>query len=93
MIRITAELIPYGIGKPQSLGYLDITNDGTGDLWMGNYNVRLRDKRKRVRRKGRVENFWRAGQGVWDLAYLALGNLKKRKGWFGEKENSPEEGT
>lgn len=28
MLRVTVELIPYGIGKPRKLGVLEIANDG-----------------------------------------------------------------
>lgn len=93
MIKITAELISYGVGEPKLLGTLEIANDGTGDLVMGNYRVRLKDRRGRVRRKGRVEGFWRAKQSVWVLTHIALGNLLKRGGWIADFKEATEEDT
>lgn len=91
MIRITAELIPHGIGPSKTLGYLDISNDGTGDLCLGNYTIRLRDKRKRVRRKGKIEGFKRLEKGVWELALLSLQQVFKRRGW--DANETEEEGV
>ena len=85
MIRITAELIPHGVGPPKTLGYLDISNDGKGDLCLGDYSVRLKDRRKRVRRRGKVEGFRRLEKGVWELVLLSLQEIFKRKGWDGSE--------
>ncbi len=40
MIRVTIELVPYGIGKPELLHVLDIANDGTGMGYVGQYKAR-----------------------------------------------------
>lgn len=74
MIRITAELIPFGLGEPKELGFIEIVNDGTGSLSVGNYNVFLKGTGGGIKRRGRVERFPRASQGVWDLLYLSLQN-------------------
>lgn len=40
MIRVTIELVPYGIGKPQLLHQIEIANDGTGSAFVGDYKAR-----------------------------------------------------
>jgi hypothetical protein len=94
MIRIDATLIPHGIGEGKSLGTLEIANDGTGDLCTGNYRIRLKDKRGRVRRRGKIEGFKRLEKGVWELALRALEEIFKRRGWdIGEENDEAIEGS
>jgi hypothetical protein len=90
MIRITAELIPYGVGNPKPLGTLDIANDGTGSLCLGNYRIRLRDRRGRIRRRGKIESFKRLEKGVWELTLQALQEIFKRKGFDVSEDSDPE---
>lgn len=40
MIRVTIELIPFGIGKPKLLHVIDIANDGQGTAGVGSYKAR-----------------------------------------------------
>jgi hypothetical protein len=80
MIRITAELVPHGVGEPVHLGTAIIANDGKGVETIGHYNVWLGKKGQthdpvimaQSWRYGRVESFPRKRLGVWDLLYRAL---------------------
>lgn len=72
MIRVTLELIPGGIGKPEHLGTAYIANEGTGTKTMGSYSIILQDKAKRIWRTGWVDNFPRKRLLAWDLLYRAL---------------------
>lgn len=77
MVRITIELLPGGVGEPILLGEAFISNDLTGDLKTGNYNVRLMKSpiyanSEGVWKRGRVEGFPRRRLGPWDLLYRAL---------------------
>ena len=77
MIRITAELWPYGskIDK-KVLGAITINNDGTGNEEIGNYNVAIGDD-KGVVERCRVEGFKRLNNDVFDLLYEALKNMRE----------------
>lgn len=72
MIRATIDLIPFGIGEPETLGTVEIANDATGTRTKGNYNVRVRGKDGRILRIGRVEGFPRKRLLGSDLLYRAL---------------------
>ena len=41
MIKITVELIQFGIGKPRKIGEAKIWNDATGSQTTGNYGYKL----------------------------------------------------
>lgn len=41
MLRVTIDLIPFGIGTPKKLAEIHIANDGTGDVDNGNYMAKL----------------------------------------------------
>ena len=72
MIRVTVELIPWGIGKPVLLGVGQISNDCTGTPTIGNYRVRLKSKDGRDWKTAEVHNFPRKKLLAWDLLYRAL---------------------
>ena len=76
MIRITIQLIPKGDeSRARTLGTMEIANDGTGDLQVGNYEGTLHAEYTQPNgRKGRVSNFNRQKQSVWSLvgAFLKL---------------------
>jgi hypothetical protein len=76
MIRVTAELIPGGNEKSERrriLGTIEISNDGTGDKEIGNYNGILVAEYT-TGRPGRVTGFRRQRQSVWTL----VGSFLKR---------------
>ena len=75
MIRIRVELLVRG--NPNNvinLGTAYITNDATGTLSSGNYDVRLSKKGmpNSTWKKGRVTGFPRKRLGGWDLLFRAL---------------------
>lgn len=74
MLRITIELIPFGLGKPQHLGTLHLANDGTGTQDRGNYDGTLFTKTgaKMPQRVVRVEDWPRQSRPVWELVIEAL---------------------
>jgi len=73
MIRVTVELVSARTGKTSVLGVATITNDGTGGLDVGNYDVTLSKFRgKGTWKSGRVEQFRRVLLGPWDLLFRAL---------------------
>jgi len=82
MIRVTIELIPFGVGEPRTLGIAEITNDGTGDKNRGNYNFTLSKwapKTHEVWKTGHVVDFDRKGRGPWDLLYLVLRSCVRKR--------------
>jgi len=75
MIRITIELIPAGSPEyKQHLGTAEISNDGTGDAIISDYDVFLSKwgKPKVAWKRAKVMGFNRRKRGPWDLLYLAL---------------------
>lgn len=78
MLVVKIELWPKGDeGAAREVGRLHITNDGTGDLVVGNYRAELLKsaeyaKRPGVWRRGRVESFPRRRLGPYDLLFRAL---------------------
>lgn len=71
MIRVTVELIPWGIGTPRKLGELRIANVG-GSRTRGNYICRLFGKGGAEMGVERIENWPRLQRHVWDLVARAL---------------------
>ena len=71
MIRVTVELVPFGIEESKkTIGIMNIANDGTGDRLTGNYEARLEDDagtEATVMVKGH-----KRGDGVWTLIRRAL---------------------
>ena len=78
MIRVTVELVPFGIEENKKhLGTAIISNDGTGSHASGNYDIVLskwNNKEDEVWKRDRVEGFNRLFKGAWDLLYIALKN-------------------
>lgn len=80
MIRVTIELISAQDGRRETLGVMDICNDGTGAHHRGNYDGVLH--RKGVKpgnhpssintRRGRVENWPRKSYVIWRLVLRML---------------------
>lgn len=75
MIRVTIELIPYGVGKSKHLGTIDIANDGTGTKTKADYIVRGYNKAGAKWKTGKVLDFPRKKLLVFDLLYRALKDL------------------
>lgn len=74
MITIKVDLVKYGIMDPQPLKEIIISNDGTGDTFIGNYKYRIKDSRGKVYREGRIEGFRRRSKDVLYLLGLVLEN-------------------
>ena len=74
MLRITVELISaVDPTRSRELGRLDISNDGTGDGAIGNYDAILHaEYTPPAGRIARVEGFRRTKQSVWSLVGAAL---------------------
>ena len=73
MIRVTVELIPFGIGEPQQLGVMHIANDGTGTKERGNYKTHVYRKNSwKIARAGVVKDYPRLSYNVWRLVMRCL---------------------
>lgn len=72
MIRVTMELIPFGVGEPEHLGTMEIGNTGRGTPTRGKYRARLSDRAGRPWREAHVEDFPRRRLLAWDLLYRVL---------------------
>ena len=77
MIRVTVELIPYGVGKPRTLGTAVIANDGTGTPTRGNYVARFYNKRGRMWKTSTLRDWPRKRRIAWDLLRCLLQNTVK----------------
>lgn len=82
MIPVKVELHSAITGKVTTLGQMLITNDGTGNKRLGNYDVLLSRRGREIRaanatpvRLGRVENHRRLSKPVWNLIAKSLRNL------------------
>ena len=78
MLRITIELVPWGIeDKKRTIGIAEIYNDGTGTSTTGNYGVRVfkRGSNGVIWKTGKVWGFPRKKLLAWDLLYRALHNI------------------
>lgn len=88
MIRVTIEIVPKGNeAAKETLGVMEIVNDGTGSQAIGHYNGRLKaEYTKGDGRRGRVTHFVRQRQSVWSLvgAFLRL---------WGHADHSPKNMT
>ena len=77
MIKITVEVIPFGVEKwKKKVGEMTIANDGTGSGSRGNYKYNMSTK-NRIWRKGRIEDFPRLSCSVWNLIYRVLRGVFK----------------
>lgn len=74
MIRITIELVPYGIeDKKEVLHVGEIWNDATGTPTSGNYCYRLKARQSnRIFKHGSIQGFPRKHLSAWYLLKLVL---------------------
>jgi len=79
MIVVQATLISAADGRRESLGYLTISNDGTGNHTRRNYVIELysRGKKPRVVRKARLENWPSNAKTAMQLAMAAIKEIDK----------------
>lgn len=78
MIRVTVELLSAVDGRRETLGVMDICNDGSGTERNGNYIGRLyRKGTNNIHRIGKVENFPRHSYVVWRLVLRMLADIFK----------------
>jgi hypothetical protein len=74
MIKITVEIVPFGIGEPRKIGEAKIWNDTTGTHTVGNYGYKLFGENKKLMKEGNIRGFKRKQKHVWELLYLMLKN-------------------
>ena len=80
MLRITIDVIPFGYKEQmKTLGIMEIINDGSGNIELGNYTVYINPDERGD--KFRIEKFVRK-RGFWELITEAL--LKKEEKDFEE---------
>ena len=80
MLRVTIELVPFGIEEHRKLlGMIGIVNDGSGSLDVGNYDIALsdegpftRDGKTRNWRRAKLKNFKRRQYGPYHILLAAL---------------------
>ena len=75
MLIITVELHSAVTGAVSTIGRMRITNDGSGDASVGNYDVEIipADHPLRPAQHARVEGYPRLQYSVWELVRRALG--------------------
>lgn len=67
------ELWPGGDQRQaRPLGCMEITNDGTGSRYKGNYDVERKGRGGEVFQRGKVVGFLRTERSVWHLVRKAL---------------------
>lgn len=77
MIRVTVELVPFGVEeKKTTIGTVIIGNDRSGDRSTGHYTVRMEDDRG-FKVDARVQNHLRM-LGVWPLIIRAIEACEKK---------------
>lgn len=82
MLRLTVELVPFGIEKNARVlvrGKIANTGKDPNRPARGTYNVTLYDKGGSPYRKGRVEGFARTRDHVWKLVREALNAALKEE--------------
>lgn len=80
MLRVTIELVPFGVEtQAKVLGRIGISNDGSGSLARGNYDVVLSDEGSFTRdgkpgtwRKVKLKGFKRRRYGPYHILLAAL---------------------
>lgn len=80
MLRLKLEFVPFGLeSQARQIGLVEIWNDGTGTLEVGNYKARLTKLDvPNVRRKTcKIKAFPRTERDAWDLALLVLSKILK----------------
>lgn len=76
MLRITIELVPWGIeARAKVIATGTIANTGTGTSTNGDYRIELRDAAGRRWKTGHIKGFPRKRLLPWDLLYRALKKL------------------
>ena len=76
MLRITIELVPWGIEtRAKVIATGTIANIGTGTPTSGDYRIELRDAAGRKWKSGHIDGFPRKRLLAWDLLYRALKTL------------------
>lgn len=84
MIRVTVELVPFGVEKAKrTIATMEIVNDGTGDRELGNYVATIRETGRDPQvRHGRLRKFPRQVEPVWSLigGFLKLWGHTKHPG-------------
>ena len=66
MLRVTIELVPFGVGTPRVLGHAVIANDGTGTHDVGNYDAEFYDT-DGLCGVARLDGFDRLHRDAWAL--------------------------
>jgi hypothetical protein len=80
VIRVTIELVPGGVGKPQLLGVAVIANDGTSrDPKRGNYDAVFATRTGKTWKTARTEHYPRQAYQVWVLLQRLLNHAAQRE--------------
>jgi hypothetical protein len=84
MIRVTVEIIPFGMeAEKRVIGMAEIVNDGTGGREVGNYQAVVKNAMGENMHLVCVEGFPRLESDVWGLIYRVLktpyGRKQKRR--------------
>jgi hypothetical protein len=75
MLEITVDLVPYGDrGLKRNLGFVEIINDGTGDLHSGNYKYKVHLDGETIH-EGQHFNFPRLEKNVYQLMQAILNEV------------------
>ena len=74
MLRVTIELVPFGVeSQKRTLGNLIIANDGTGTATRGNYKAVFFSRvGHRYHREYAVRGFPRQTKSAWNLLHRIL---------------------
>ncbi len=75
MLRITIELLPFGLElEKKLLGKIEVWNDASGTKNLGNYKFRIFEKgsEKTIWKTGDVKGFPRKRLTSYDLLYRCL---------------------
>ena len=77
MIKITIELLPLGFKPAKDFWTMEIWNDATGTMGLGNYQFKILQKNSadKIWKGGAVKNFQRLRWSVWYLLYLCLDQI------------------
>ena len=80
MLRVTIELVPFGIeSRSRVVRRIYVANDGSGTRTRGNYKVTLKDpRRKPAKIHAHVLDFQRKRFGYTRLVGLALKALARK---------------
>ena len=78
MLRVTIELVPWGIeSRAKVIATGTIANTGTGTPTSGDYRIELRDAAGRKWKSGSITGFPRKRLLAWHLLYRAWKNLSE----------------